>query len=102
MATPVPPAELEAAVARLDDWSIVDDAIIRTIEFATFRRAMAAVAQVGEVAERLGHHPDIDVRWRAVSFRCSTHSAGRITDLDIELAAQIDRIANEIGSDHSD
>jgi 4a-hydroxytetrahydrobiopterin dehydratase len=47
---------------------------------------------VAEIAEARNHHPDIDIRWRTVTFRCSTHSKGGITDLDIELAEEIDRV----------
>jgi 4a-hydroxytetrahydrobiopterin dehydratase len=47
---------------------------------------------VAEIAEARNHHPDIDIRWRTVTFRCSTHSKGGITDLDIELAEQIDHV----------
>ena len=38
------------------------------------------------------HLPDIDIRCLTGTFRCSTHSEGGITDLDIELAEQIDRV----------
>ncbi|HEV7828580.1 MAG TPA: 4a-hydroxytetrahydrobiopterin dehydratase, partial [Pseudonocardiaceae bacterium] len=44
------------------------------------------------IAEARNHHPDIDIRWRTVTFRCSTHSKGGITNLDIELASEIDRV----------
>ncbi len=44
---------------------------------------------MAEIAEKADHHPDIDIRWRTLTFRCSTHCAGGITDLDIALAAAI-------------
>lgn len=97
MPTRIPPSEIDAVVARLDDWQVVDDAIIRKIEFATFRQAIDAISAVAVVADDLDHHPDIDVRWRTVSFRCSTHTLAAVTDIDIELAAEIDRIAREAG-----
>ena len=43
----------------------------------------------GEIAESRDHHPDMDIRWRTVTFRCSTHSAGGITALDLDLAKAI-------------
>jgi 4a-hydroxytetrahydrobiopterin dehydratase len=48
---------------------------------------------VGAVAEEMDHHPDIDIRWNVVTLRLSTHSAGGITRLDLELAARIDALA---------
>ncbi|MGH3922538.1 MAG: 4a-hydroxytetrahydrobiopterin dehydratase, partial [Pseudonocardiaceae bacterium] len=50
------------------------------------------VRAVAEIAEAHNHHPDIDIRWRTVTFRCSTHSAGGITGKDIELASEIDQV----------
>jgi 4a-hydroxytetrahydrobiopterin dehydratase len=44
---------------------------------------------VAEIAEDRDHHPDIDIRWRNLTFRCSTHSEGGITDLDVALAGAI-------------
>ena len=44
-------------------------------------------------AEAMDHHPDIDIRWRTVTFTLSTHSEGGLTQLDIELAHQIDTAA---------
>ena len=42
-----------------------------------------------EIAEGRDHHPDIDIRWRTLTFRCSTHSEGGITQRDVDLAAAI-------------
>jgi 4a-hydroxytetrahydrobiopterin dehydratase len=50
------------------------------------------VDRVAEVAEEMDHHPDIDIRWRTLTFRCVTHSAGGVTTRDIALANRIDRI----------
>jgi 4a-hydroxytetrahydrobiopterin dehydratase len=43
----------------------------------------------------MDHHPDIDIRWRSLTFVLSTHSAGGITQYDIELAHRIDAIVRE-------
>ena len=81
-----------AAVDKLTDWQRDGDAIARTAKLPSFPAAIEAVREVAEIAEAHNHHPDIDIRWRTVTFRCSTHSEGGITDLDIELAEQIDRV----------
>jgi 4a-hydroxytetrahydrobiopterin dehydratase len=41
----------------------------------------------------MDHHPDIDIRWTTITFRLSTHSEGGLTDNDLRLAAEIDRLA---------
>jgi 4a-hydroxytetrahydrobiopterin dehydratase len=65
------------------------------VQFADFPTAIGGVAAVAAVAEELNHHPDIDIRWRSVTFRCVTHSSGGITDLDVALAKAIDAVAVE-------
>jgi 4a-hydroxytetrahydrobiopterin dehydratase len=87
-----------AALDELSDWEREDDAIVRTAKLPSFPAAIEAVRAVAEIAEARNHHPDIDIRWRTVTFRCSTHSEGGITDLDVELAREIDRVlAGETG-----
>jgi len=76
----------------LPGWTIEGKEITRVAELPTFPDAIAVVARVGVVAEEMDHHPDIDIRWRTLTFRCSTHSAGGVTRKDLELARQIDEI----------
>ncbi len=80
------------ALEGLTDWQRDGNAIVRTVTLPNFPAAIEAVRAVAEIAEALNHHPDIDIRWRTVTFRCSTHSQGGITDLDIDLAGEIDRV----------
>jgi 4a-hydroxytetrahydrobiopterin dehydratase len=55
--------------------------------------AISVVDAVAIAAEAADHHPDIDIRWRNLTFRLSTHDAGgRVTARDIALAHQIDAI----------
>ena len=92
MATLLDDEQVTAALGKLTDWQRDGDAIVRTAKLPGFPAAIEAVRAVAEIAEARNHHPDIDIRWRTVTFRCSTHSEGGITDLDIELAEQIDRV----------
>ena len=80
------------ALEGLTDWQRDGDAIVRTAKLPSFPAAIEAVRAVAEIAEARNHHPDIDIRWRTVTFRCSTHSEGGITGQDIELAGEIDRV----------
>jgi 4a-hydroxytetrahydrobiopterin dehydratase len=89
------PAELAAALATLTGWSGTIEAIRRTVQAADFRAAIALVDAVAEAAEKADHHPDIDIRWRDVTFTLSTHSAGGVTQKDIAMAKQINALADE-------
>jgi 4a-hydroxytetrahydrobiopterin dehydratase len=57
-----------------------------------FPTAIAWVDAVAVIAEEMDHHPDIDIRWRTLHFAVSTHSAGGVTALDVELAARIEAV----------
>jgi 4a-hydroxytetrahydrobiopterin dehydratase len=60
-----------------------------------FADALAYVNAVGALAEEMDHHPDIDIRWNRVTLRLSTHSAGGITEADLELGRRIDALDTE-------
>ena len=82
-------AAIDAALKDLPGWERDGDALVRTAELPTFPSAIGVVARVGEIAESRNHHPDMDIRWRTVTFRCSTHSEGGITQFDVDLAKAI-------------
>ena len=72
-------------------WEEEGGALRQVFRFRDFVEALAFVNRVGEVAEQMNHHPDIDIRWNAVTLRLSTHSEGNVvTDLDRQLASRID------------
>ncbi|MFP5283438.1 MAG: 4a-hydroxytetrahydrobiopterin dehydratase [Actinomycetes bacterium] len=70
-----------------------EPAITATFEFTDFAAALDFVTLVGHEAEQMNHHPDIDIRWNRVTLTLSTHSAGGLTQLDIELAHRISTAA---------
>ena len=80
---------IDAALKDFPGWTRDGDALVRTAELPSFPLAIGVVARVGEIAESRNHHPDIDIRWRSVTFRCSTHSEGGITQFDVDLAKAI-------------
>lgn len=92
MTTLLDDERVTAALDELTGWQRDGDAIVRTAKLPSFPAAIEAVRAVAEIAEARNHHPDIDIRWRTVTFRCSTHSEGGITDLDIDLARQIEQV----------
>jgi 4a-hydroxytetrahydrobiopterin dehydratase len=89
---------ITAALGDLPGWERDGDAIVRTAKLPSFPAAIGVVDRVAEIAEDRDHHPDIDIRWRTLTFRCSTHSAGGLTDLDVALAAAISEQIAAAGS----
>jgi 4a-hydroxytetrahydrobiopterin dehydratase len=91
-------AEVSAALEELSGWSGDGSAFTRTVEAPDFSTGIRMLVDVAEVAEGMNHHPDIDIRWRKVTFTLSTHSAGGVTGKDVELARRLDVIAGEHGA----
>ncbi len=86
---------MEKALAGLPGWTHEDDALTREFVFPSFRDALAWMVRAGFVAEALDHHPEWTNVYRTVRVRLNTHSAGgRVTALDVELAARLGRLAS--------
>jgi 4a-hydroxytetrahydrobiopterin dehydratase len=74
-------------------WEHEGGAIHRDWTFADFREAMAFVNRVAERAEEVNHHPDILVHgWNKVRLTLVTHSAGGVTQNDLEMARKLDDV----------
>lgn len=77
----------------LPHWMRVGDEIRREVTAASFLEGIGLVTEVARAAEDADHHPDIDIRYRTVSFALTTHSAGGLTSRDFDLAEVIDALA---------
>lgn len=74
------------------EWVNEGTSLRRSVTSPTFMGAIELINRVAIVAEEMDHHPDIDIRWRTVTFVLSTHSAGMLTDRDFQLAQRIDAL----------
>ena len=84
--------DLAAALPGLPLWSGDGDGLRRTVELPSFRDAVAAIVAIADVAEEMDHHPDVDLRWRTLHLSLVSHSAGGVTEFDLELARRIDAL----------
>lgn len=87
------PAVLDHWLAQQPEWASTGDELTRTVGCGDFPAAIDLVVAVAADSERLDHHPDIDIRYTSVRFALRTHSAGGLTELDLELAERISRLA---------
>lgn len=85
--------EAARALADLPAWRAERGAIARTFETEGWGTTLMLVNAIGFIAEAADHHPDLEVSWAKVAVRLSTHSAGGITDKDMSLAREIERLA---------
>jgi len=82
--------QISTRLSTLPGWERVGDEIVKTFELPTFPDAIAFVGRIAERAEAADHHPDLDIRYRKVRVALSTHDAGGLTELDFDLAAEIE------------
>lgn len=78
--------------AELPAWRVENGKLHRDFRFADFNAAFGFMARVALVAETMGHHPEWSNVWNRVSIDLTTHDAGGLTDLDVELAHRIDQL----------
>jgi len=88
--------DVSRALTSLDGWDGGTDAITRSVKAPTFAAGIRLVDVVAEIADELDHHPDIDIRWTTITFACTTHSKGGVTDSDVTLARRIDDAAASV------
>ena len=84
--------ELNEQLKARPDWAKSAKTIRRTFSFVGFPEGIDFVRLVARKAEKMNHHPDIDIRFDKVTLALSTHDEGGITAQDFALAAQCDEI----------
>ena len=86
------PDDLKTQLASLPGWRLEDGKLVRDVGLADFAAALGFVVAVGEEAEAMNHHPDVDLRYDRVRLALWTHVAGGVTQYDVELAHRIDAL----------
>jgi len=89
-----------SALETLPGWSALAsgrDAIQRTYRFADFNAAFGFMVRVALLAEKLDHHPEWSNVYNRVEVTLTTHDAGGVTALDVELASFMDAAARTMG-----
>lgn len=97
-ATTVPPDRIASADG-LDDWRFHLGVIHAEFVLDSFPAGAALVTAIAEAAEEAVHHPDVSLRYPGiVRVDLTTHAAGAVTTLDLDLARTISRLAAEAGA----
>jgi 4a-hydroxytetrahydrobiopterin dehydratase len=82
--------QLEKFLIELAEWRIKDEKLFRVLRFKDFNKAIEFMNQVAITAEAMDHHPEWSNVYNKVEIYLVTHSEGGITQLDIDLAREID------------
>ncbi len=95
MAEKLTGAARKAALAKLEGWTEVDgrDAISRKFTFKDFNEAFGFMARAALIAEKLDHHPEWFNVYNRVEVTLATHDAGGVTERDLKLAQEMNRLA---------
>jgi 4a-hydroxytetrahydrobiopterin dehydratase len=91
------PERLTAELAGLAEWGVTDGSLSATYLMESFPQGIELVRRAATSAEAAAHHPDIDIRWRSITFRLTTHDSGGITMRDVSLARRIQGHARTLG-----
>jgi 4a-hydroxytetrahydrobiopterin dehydratase len=77
----------------LQGWELKDKSIKKCIKTASYPVTMGLITAIGGIAQKLNHHPDyILMKFNEIEVSFSTHSAGGVTQKDIDIAGEIDKI----------
>lgn len=75
-------------------WEVVGGHHLKRVyDTGSFNKGLALVNQVGELADRINHHPDVYLTFKQVVFEIFSHKLGGLTEGDFDLAKQIDLLA---------
>lgn len=79
------------------------DAIRKVWKFKSFSAAWGFMSRCALAAEVLNHHPEWSNTYNIVDVTLTTHDCGGLSDLDLKLAAKMDRFAGDTPfvADHS-
>ncbi len=84
------PEQIAEKLKALPGWQYKDNAISKLFRFKEFMDGIRFVDRVAQIAEAADHHPDISISYTRVTFTCSTHREGGVTEKDLRLAHSIE------------
>jgi len=79
----------------IPNWSKRAQTIVRTFKFEGFLKSIDFVNRIARKAQKINHHPDIDIRFDKVTLTLTTHDEGGITEKDLSLARECDGVFSE-------
>ena len=84
--------QIKLHLQAVPNWLKRAQTIRRTFKFKGFLKGIDFVNQIAKKAQKMNHHPDIDVRFDQVTLTLTTHDEGGITEKDFSLATQCDEV----------
>ncbi|AAC06420.1 4a-hydroxytetrahydrobiopterin dehydratase [Aquifex aeolicus] len=88
--------EVKRELENLEGWEFCKDYIQKEFSTKNWKTTIFVVNAIASLAEAQWHHPDLEVSFKKVKVKLTTHEAGGITERDIKLAKSIDELVKEI------
>ena len=90
-------SEIHKYLKMVDGWEVKADEykiyyLIKEFKFKNFAESQNFIIEVGKIAEKEGHHPDIFFGWGYAKVKIFTHAINGLHESDFVLAAKIDRV----------
>lgn len=87
----------QVAEQGLDDWRPILGHLDARFATGSFTKGLELANRIGELAEVANHHPDLDLRYRHLGVRLTSHDVGNMTQRDVDLARRISAAAADLG-----
>ena len=93
--TPYTADAAQAALAQLPGWRFEPQrpALQKQFVFADFSAAFGFMTRVAMLAERMNHHPEWHNVYNRVDVVLTTHDAGGVTAMDVDMARAMNDLA---------
>jgi 4a-hydroxytetrahydrobiopterin dehydratase len=78
-------------------WRVLLHRLHAAFRTGSFERGLELVTRVAAVAEALNHHPDVHLSYSRVQVSVLSHDAGGLTARDVELAAAVSAVVDDLG-----
>ena len=88
------PSAVETWLAAHPGWTRDGEALVRSFALPDFATALAFAVRIGMIAEKRDHHPDLHIGWGKAKVVWTTHDAGGVTQLDLDLAVATDGVGS--------
>jgi 4a-hydroxytetrahydrobiopterin dehydratase len=76
----------------LSGWKYENGFLVKNFKFRRFMQGIKFVNSVADLAEKIGHHPDIHIRWTNVRLEIQSHDEGGVTSRDFNLVKKIEEM----------
>ncbi|MBC7430258.1 MAG: 4a-hydroxytetrahydrobiopterin dehydratase [Bacteriovorax sp.] len=78
----------------LPEWSYQTEtkSLVKAFNFKSYSKNISFVNAVAWIANKMNHHPDLEVTFNKCVVKITTHDEGGLSEKDFELAMNIEKL----------